>query len=84
MPGVYQVRETQPAGYLSVGATTGVLNGPGVNGTSVGQIVAGNPDLLTQIEIPLGENMQPIELCGSSASFDRRSSDRRAQRIRLR
>ncbi len=51
MPGTYQVRETQPAGYLSVGATKGVLN----TGTAVGQIVAGNPDWLTQIEIPLGD-----------------------------
>ena len=52
LPGVYQVRETQPVGYLSVGATKGVLT----NGTPVGQIVAGNPDWLTQIEIPLGGN----------------------------
>lgn len=51
LPGIYQVREMQPAGYLSVGATTGVLTG----GTPVGQLVAGNPDWLTQIEIPLGD-----------------------------
>lgn len=51
MPGIYQVRETQPGGYLSVGATTGVITG----GATVGQIVAGNPDWLTQIEIPLGD-----------------------------
>ncbi len=51
MPGIYQVRETQPAGFLSVGATKGVLTG----GTPVGEIVAGNPDWLTRIEIPLGD-----------------------------
>lgn len=51
MPGTYQVRETQPAGYFSVGATRGVLTG----NTPVGQTVAGNPDWLTQIEIPLGD-----------------------------
>ena len=50
-PGNYQVRETQPAGYLSVGATPGVLDG----GAPVGQTVSGNPDWLTQIEIPLGD-----------------------------
>lgn len=51
MPGIYQVRETQLSGYFSVGATKGVLTG----GIPVGQTVVGNPDWLTQIEIPLGD-----------------------------
>ncbi len=38
-PGTYQVRETQPAGYFSVGAKPGKLDGSGV----VGQTVTGNP-----------------------------------------
>ncbi len=50
-PGTYQVREAQPAGYLSVGATKGFVNGT----TPVGQLVAGNPDWLTTIEMPLGD-----------------------------
>lgn len=54
-PGIFQVREVQPAGYLSVGATKGVLNGPSAGGAVVGQLVTGNPDWLTQIEIPLGD-----------------------------
>ncbi len=51
MPGTYQVRETQPAGYFSVGAAPGKLDGSG----TVGQIVSGNPDVLTTIVIPLGD-----------------------------
>lgn len=51
MPGTYQVRESQPAGYYSVGASAGKLN----NGTSVGHIVAGNPDVLTQVDVLLGD-----------------------------
>ena len=48
-PGVYQVRETQPSGYFSVGAAPGT-----VNGTRTGSAVQGNPDVLTEIAIPLG------------------------------
>ena len=48
-PGVYQVRETQPSGYFSVGAIPGT-----VSGTPTGLIVSGNPDVLTEISIPLG------------------------------
>lgn len=48
-PGVYQVRETQPAGYFSAGAIPGT-----VNGTATGSTVSGNPDVLTEINIPLG------------------------------
>lgn len=51
MPGTYQVRESQPAGYYSVGASAGKLD----NGTSVGRIVAGNPDILTQVDLLLGD-----------------------------
>jgi serine-aspartate repeat-containing protein C/D/E len=49
-PGTYQVRQTQPAGYFSVGAIPG-----NVSGTPTGQTVAGNPDILTNIQIPLGD-----------------------------
>ena len=48
-PSVYQVREAQPDGYLSVGAIPGT-----VAGVDIGQIVVGNPDILTEVDIPLG------------------------------
>ena len=48
-PGTYQIREAQPAGYFSVGAVPGT-----VNGATSGQIVAGDRDVLTEITIPLG------------------------------
>ena len=48
-PGVYQLRETQPSGYFSAGAIPGT-----VSGTATGSIVIGNPDVLTEINIPLG------------------------------
>ena len=48
-PGIYQVRETQPAGYYSVGAKPG-----DVSGTPTGAAVTGDPDVLTEINIPLG------------------------------
>ncbi len=51
LPGTYQVRESQPAGYYSVGASAGKLNGGG----RVGQTVASNPDILTQVELLLGD-----------------------------
>ena len=50
-PGTYQVRETQPTGYFSVGAIPGLLDGR----DRVGQTVADNKDLLTEILIPLGD-----------------------------
>ncbi|MDX1929340.1 MAG: SdrD B-like domain-containing protein [Pirellulaceae bacterium] len=50
-PGTYQVRETQPAGYFSVGAKPGRLSGAGV----VGKTVTGNLDWLTEITVPLGD-----------------------------
>jgi len=50
-PGTYQVRESQPAGYFSVGAKPGKLDGAGV----VGKTVTGNLDWLTEITIPLGD-----------------------------
>ncbi|MEX2175853.1 MAG: SdrD B-like domain-containing protein [Pirellulaceae bacterium] len=49
-PGVYQVREAQPAGYFSVGAIPG-----NVSGMPTGVTVAGDPDVLTEINIPLGD-----------------------------
>ena len=48
-PGVFEVRETQPAPYTSVGAIPG-----NVSGTATGSTVQGNPDVLTEINIPLG------------------------------
>ena len=50
-PGTYQVRETQPNGYFSVGAIPGLLDGR----DPVGQTVSDNKDLLTEILIPLGD-----------------------------
>jgi len=50
-PGTYQVRESQPAGYFSVGAKPGKIDGVGV----VGKTVSGNLDWLTEITIPLGD-----------------------------
>jgi serine-aspartate repeat-containing protein C/D/E len=50
LPGTYQVRETQPAGLFSVGAIPGT-----VDGQTSGVTVAGNRDILTDIEIPLGD-----------------------------
>jgi hypothetical protein len=47
--GVYEVRETQPAGYFSVGSIPG-----NVSGTPSGSSVPGDPDVLTQINIPFG------------------------------
>ena len=46
-PGTYQIRETQPNGYFSVGATPGLLNGK----STLGDTILGNPDALTQIDI---------------------------------
>ena len=48
-PGIYQVRETQPSSYFSVGAIPGT-----VSGSATGSTVSGNPDVLTEINIPLG------------------------------
>jgi protocatechuate 3,4-dioxygenase beta subunit len=50
MPGTYQVRETQPSGYFSVGAKPGT-----VEGAPTGSVMAGNVDILTEISIPLGD-----------------------------
>lgn len=48
-PGIYQVRETQPIQYYSVGAIPG-----NVSGTASGSTVPGNMDILTEINIPRG------------------------------
>ncbi|MEW4566148.1 SdrD B-like domain-containing protein [Bremerella sp. JC770] len=48
-PGTYQVREAQPTGYFSVGAVPGT-----VQGSPTGSTVSGDPDILTEITIPLG------------------------------
>jgi serine-aspartate repeat-containing protein C/D/E len=53
MPGIYQVRQTQPDGYFSVGAVPGSITGrPDLSPVGT---VAGNLDWLTEIEIPLGD-----------------------------
>ena len=49
LPGSYQIREAQPDGYYSVGAVPGT-----VAGSDSGITVEGNPDVLTEISIPLG------------------------------
>jgi len=49
LPGVYQVRETQPDGLFSVGAVPGT-----VAGQPTGRTVSDDRDLLTDIAIPLG------------------------------
>jgi serine-aspartate repeat-containing protein C/D/E len=49
-PGTYQVRETQPNEYISVGAIVGK-----VEGVTVGSLVPGDPDQLTDISMPLGD-----------------------------
>lgn len=50
MPGTYQIRETQPNGYFTVGAVPGT-----VAGAASGNVLAGNKDVLTEISIPLGD-----------------------------
>ncbi|MFO0941131.1 MAG: SdrD B-like domain-containing protein [Pirellulales bacterium] len=50
-PGIYQVREAQPSGYYSVGATAGKLT----TGQAVGQTVTNDPDRITQIDLSLGD-----------------------------
>ncbi|MEI8212455.1 MAG: SdrD B-like domain-containing protein [Planctomycetota bacterium] len=46
-PGVYQIRESQPNGFFSVGATPGQLDSK----TPIGKVLANDPDTLTEIEI---------------------------------
>ncbi|RMF42832.1 MAG: hypothetical protein D6753_06555 [Planctomycetota bacterium] len=50
-PGIYEVRETQPDGYYSVGATPGRLGS-----VSVGTVAANVPDVISRIELPLGDS----------------------------
>jgi serine-aspartate repeat-containing protein C/D/E len=74
-PGEYEVRETQPAGYFSVGAISGT-----VDGAATGANVPGNPDVLTAINLPLGDQhgvhynfaeAQPASLRGRVELTDR-------------
>lgn len=69
MPGKYQIRETQPSDYFSVGAIPGLLEGAG----PLGKTVANDKDILIDIEIPLGDThgtnldfaeAQPVEISG--------------------
>ena len=68
-PGTYQIRESQPAGYLSVGAVPGLLNGQ----SSLGSVVTGDKDVLTNIQILQGDSRgtrldfaeaQPVQISG--------------------
>jgi len=68
-PGTYQIRESQPAGYLSVGAVPGLLNGQ----PSLGSVVVGDKDVLTNIQILQGDSRgtrldfaeaQPVQISG--------------------
>ena len=68
-PGTYQIRETQPAGYQSVGAIPGLLDGSSV----LGQTVANDKDVLTGIAILQGDSRgtkldfaeaQPVQISG--------------------
>jgi len=68
-PGTYQIRETQPAGYQSVGAIAGLLDGSSV----LGQTVANDKDVLTGIAILQGDSRgtrldfaeaQPVQISG--------------------
>ncbi|GIX00819.1 MAG: hypothetical protein KatS3mg111_4151 [Pirellulaceae bacterium] len=51
MPGEYEIREVQPDGYYSVGARPGRLGG-----ASVGVVSATQPDVISRIEVPLGDS----------------------------
>lgn len=51
IPGIYQIRQTQPIGYYSVGATTGKLQ----SGQPAGELVAGDADIVTRIDLNLGD-----------------------------
>jgi len=51
-PGTYRIVESQPVGYFSVASIPGRLNG----NSSLGETVAGNPDMLTAIRVPLGDS----------------------------
>lgn len=68
-PGTYQIRETQPSGYQSVGAIPGLLDGSSV----LGQTVANDKDILTSIAILQGDSRgtnldfaeaQPVQISG--------------------
>ncbi len=51
-PGTYQIRETQPEGYFSVGSIPGLLDGSSV----LGERVTGDPDVLNRIAILEGDS----------------------------
>ncbi|HUP79674.1 MAG TPA: SdrD B-like domain-containing protein, partial [Pirellula sp.] len=68
-PGTYQIRESQPAGYVSVGAVPGLLN----DQPNLGNTVPGDKDVLTNIQILQGESRgthldfaeaQPVQISG--------------------
>jgi protocatechuate 3,4-dioxygenase beta subunit len=68
-PGTYQIRESQPANYFSVGAAPGRLDGQ----PTLGKTVASDKDVLTDIQLLQGDSRgsqldfaeaQPVQLCG--------------------
>lgn len=68
-PGTYQIRESQPAGFLSVGAVPGLLNGQ----PNLGSTDPGDKDVLTNIQILQGDSRgtrldfaeaQPVQISG--------------------
>jgi len=68
-PGTYQIRESQPDGYLSVGAVPGLLNGQ----SNLGSTVLDGKDILTDIQILRGDSSgtrldfaeaQPVQISG--------------------
>ena len=70
LPGTYRVVETQPDGYLSVGATPGTVDGVISGGPDV---ISGHPNILGEIVIPLGNQhaidydfceVRPVSLSG--------------------
>ena len=68
-PGTYQIRESQPANYFSVGAAPGRLDGQ----PTLGKTVASDKDVLTDVQMLEGDGRgtqldfaeaQPVQLCG--------------------
>ncbi len=52
-PGKYRIVETQPNGYLNVGADPGTVEG---NLSGEVENVSGQPNVITEVSIPLGNN----------------------------
>ena len=61
LPGTYQIRQTQPDGYFSVDAFPGT-----VDGESTGESDGDDPNVITEIYIPLGDT-EAVDLDFSEA-----------------